>query len=65
MKTNVGSIDRLIRVIVGLGILGLGAYFNNWWGLIGVLPILTAIAGYCPLYVPFHINTHKPKLPTG
>ena len=32
MQANVGGIDRILRVIVGLGVLGAGLYFKNWWG---------------------------------
>jgi len=34
MKTNVGTIDRIIRIIVGCAILGAGYYFKSWWGLV-------------------------------
>lgn len=57
MKTNVGSIDRLVRVVIGCAILGAGYYFKSWWGLVGVLPLLTAIVGFCPAYLPFGLNT--------
>ena len=57
MKTNVGTIDRIIRVIIGLGILGAGYYFKNWLGLIGIVPLLTAFVGFCPAYLPFGLNT--------
>jgi hypothetical protein len=45
MKANVGGIDRLLRIVVG------------WLGLIGIVPLLTAAFGYCPLYVPFGFTT--------
>jgi hypothetical protein len=57
MKTNIGTIDRVVRFLVGLGILGAGYYFKSWWGLIGVVPILTALVRVCPAYVPLGINT--------
>lgn len=57
MKTNVGSLDRVARVIAGLAALGAGYYFQSWWGLIGLMPILTAALGYCPAYPLFGINT--------
>ncbi|MBN1882067.1 MAG: DUF2892 domain-containing protein [Deltaproteobacteria bacterium] len=61
MKENVGTIDRLIRIAVGIVIIGLGAYYESWWGLIGVIPLATAALGRCGLYVPFGINTCKAK----
>ena len=62
MTKNVGSIDRVIRVIIGLVLLGL--YFfgpQTPWGLIGIVPILTAVVGFCPAYLPFKISTLKKK----
>jgi len=57
MKTNLGTLDRIIRVIVGLGILCAGYYFKNWLGLIGLVPLLTAFVGFCPAYLPFGLST--------
>ena len=37
MKINIGSIDRVIRIIVGIGILGAGYYFKSWWALSGLV----------------------------
>ena len=63
MTRNVGSADRIIRVVLGLIILGLGIYFGSWLGLIGLIPLGTAAVGWCPLYLPFGIsscpNPHK------
>jgi Na+/proline symporter len=62
MTKNVGSIDRVIRVIIGLVLLGL--YFfgpQTPWGLIGIVPVLTAFVGFCPAYLPFKISTLKKK----
>jgi hypothetical protein len=57
MKTNIGSADRWIRVIIGLGILALGFTFKRWWGLIGLLPLATAAIGFCGLYAVLGVNT--------
>ncbi len=57
MKTNIGSIDRTLRYIAGLTILGAGFYFKSWWGLVGLVPILTATFRFCPLYLPFGLST--------
>jgi len=59
MKGNVGSIDRLLRVILGLIIAILGVIFDSWWGLIGIIPLATGLFRWCPLYLPFHISTVK------
>ena len=57
MKTNVGGIDRILRYVLGLALLGAGLYFKSWWGLIGLGPILTATFRFCPAYLPFGLNT--------
>ena len=61
MKRNVGRADRIARIIIGLAILGAGYYFECWLGLIGIVPILTAAINWCPLYMPFGINTCRSK----
>ena len=63
MKANVGGIDRILRLIVGLAILGAGYYFKSWWGLIGIVPVLTAVFRFCPAYLPFGLHTGAPKPP--
>lgn len=59
MNCNVGTPDKILRIIIGLAIGGLGIYFQSWWGLIGLIPILTAIFGFCPLYSIIKVNTCK------
>lgn len=59
MKCNVGKTDKIIRIIVGLAIGAAGLYFNSWWGLLGIIPLGTALFGRCGLYVPFGISTRK------
>ena len=59
MKINVGSADRVIRIIVGVAICAAGWYYHSWWGLIGLVPIATAAIGWCPAYLPFKISTKK------
>ncbi|RMH69343.1 MAG: DUF2892 domain-containing protein [Gemmatimonadetes bacterium] len=59
MKHNIGTLDRVIRLVVGVVILAIGFYFHSWWGVIGIVPILTAIFKWCPAYLPFGISTHK------
>lgn len=61
MKCNVGSIDRLLRIILGLLIAILGVVFNSWWGLAGIVPLATGLFRFCPLYVPFKLSTDKKK----
>ena len=64
MKSNVGGIDRILRVIAGLAILGAGLYFKSWWGLVGFVPLLTAVIRFCPAYVPLGLTTCKTDTPS-
>lgn len=58
MKTNVGGIDRILRVSVGLVLIGLTlAGVIGVWGWIGVVPLLTGIIKFCPLYPLFGFNS--------
>lgn len=57
MKRNVGMIDRVIRIVLGLVIIAWGVMTNNWLGLIGLIPLATAVVGYCPAYTLIGINT--------
>lgn len=57
MKSNMGISDRAIRLFIGLTVLGLGIALNSPWGMIGVIPMITAGLGFCPLYCPLKINT--------
>ena len=59
MQKNVGKLDRIVRVLVGLAIVWAGIYFKSLFGLIGIIPIITAVIGWCPLYIPFGINSCK------
>ncbi|MDD5540225.1 MAG: DUF2892 domain-containing protein, partial [Candidatus Marinimicrobia bacterium] len=59
MKCNIGKTDKIVRWIVGLAVIVLGLYLRSWWGLLGLIPIITAVIGLCPLYLPFGINTCK------
>ena len=58
MKTNVGGIDRTLRIVIGLALIGLTlAGTIGPWGWIGVVPLLTAALGNCPLYTLLGVNT--------
>jgi len=64
MKENVGSVDKTIRIAGGLALLSLLFILEGnarWWGLVGLLPLITAITGYCPGYMPFGISTCKTR----
>jgi len=59
MNHNVGGIDRILRIIVGLAIIGWGVYAQNWWGAVGIIPLFTGAIGWCPAYLPFSLNSGK------
>ncbi len=64
MKKNVGTIDRWIRIVLGVALLSLLVFLDGgikWIGLIGLIPLLTGILSYCPIYALFGISTNKPK----
>ncbi len=57
MTRNIGTIDRIVRVLLGIAIIAAGVYFKSWWGAIGLVPLFTAAIRWCPAYVPFGIST--------
>lgn len=58
MKINEGTLDRAVRVIVGLILIALAATGKvGAWGWIGVLPLVTGIVGICPAYAIFGMST--------
>ena len=60
MNCNVGGVDRVLRVVVGLGLLSLVFVGpQTAWGWIGAVPLLTGLLGFCPAYLPFGIKTCK------
>lgn len=62
MKSNVGGIDRILRLVVGLALVAAAATGAiGAWGFIGIVPILTGALGWCPAYLPFGFSTCKTK----
>lgn len=62
MKTNVGNVDRVVRFVLAMVILG--AYFvmsdaNRYWALLGLIPLATALLGWDPLYQILGVDTRK------
>jgi Protein of unknown function (DUF2892) len=58
MKANVGGIDRILRIVVGIALIALAATGTvGVWGYIGIVPILTGFFKFCPAYLPFGINS--------
>ena len=61
MKKNIGIRDKWVRIVIGLLIGAAGIYFKSWWGLIGLVPLATALINSCLLYLPFGISTRRAR----
>ncbi len=67
MTTNVGTIDRIVRIVVGIALIAFALGFiapgtpYAWIGWIGVVPLLTALVGSCPLYSVTGLSTCPAK----
>lgn len=59
MKANVGGADKIFRLAAGIVIIGIGVYFQSWWGAIGIIPLATALINWCPIYPLVGISTAK------
>ena len=58
MKANVGGIDRILRIVVGIALIAAAATGAvGVWGYIGVVPLLTGLMGWCPPYAILGFNT--------
>lgn len=62
MKKNVGYWDSIFRTIAGAIIVSFGMYFNNLWGLMGLILVVTGVLSFCPIYRMFNIGTARPEL---
>ena len=61
MKPNVGKTDKIVRITMAVVIAAAGIYFKSWWGLVAIVPFLTAVISFCPLYTIFGLNTCSKK----
>lgn len=60
MQKNVGGIDRILRILVGIALIALAALnIIGVWGYIGVVPLATGLINFCPFYPLLGINTNK------
>lgn len=62
MTANIGSTDRVLRIVLGLVLLSLVLFLEGpvrWVGLIGLVPLLTAFMGYCPAYGLIGLRTKR------
>ncbi|HVO38687.1 MAG TPA: DUF2892 domain-containing protein [Spirochaetia bacterium] len=56
---NMGSVDRVIRAVIGVAAVVVAVTFQSWWGLLAALPLVTAAVGFCPLYALLRISTNR------
>ncbi|MGZ3239833.1 MAG: YgaP family membrane protein [Burkholderiaceae bacterium] len=62
MKANVGSIDRVIRIVAGLALIAASLLgLIGVWGWLGIIPLATGVFRFCPAYLPFGMNTCDSK----
>ncbi|OFX11467.1 MAG: hypothetical protein A2516_09120, partial [Alphaproteobacteria bacterium RIFOXYD12_FULL_60_8] len=61
MNCNVGGIDRILRIIVGVALIAANFLVEGVapWGWIGVIPLATGLIGWCPAYVPLGMSSCK------
>jgi hypothetical protein len=59
MKTNVGGIDKVLRIVAGLALIAWALLGGPVWAWIGVVPLATALIGFCPVYPVLGISTKK------
>lgn len=66
MKQNVGNVDMWARIVVGIILLAFAAVdpTGNWWGWIGLIPLITGLVRFCPVYKVLGTDTcggHQPE----
>ncbi len=62
MNSNVGGIDKVLRIVVGIVLIALAATGTvGWWGWLGVVPLLTGLVNFCPLYRLLGFSTCRLK----
>jgi hypothetical protein len=59
MKCNVGGIDRIARIAVGIALVAFAFMSNQIWAYVGIIPLVTGLVGFCPLYLPFGFSTSR------
>ncbi len=65
MRCNVGKKEQIVRIVIALLIFAAGIVFRSWWGLVGFIPLFTALIRWCPLSALFGLNTcHHASSPT-
>lgn len=62
MTANVGGVDRVLRIIVGIALIAVALFSQHEyavWGWVGIVPLATGIIRWCPAYLPLGIKTCK------
>lgn len=62
VKKNVGNMDAILRVILGMIIIFAGLFYNSLWGFVGILPIGSGVLAFCPVYRLLNTQTCSPNL---
>lgn len=61
MKCNIGRTEQIVRIVIGVAAVLLGLYYKSWWGVVGIVPIITGLIRYCPLSDFLGISTFDVK----
>lgn len=64
MNYNISGVDRFIRVVIGISLFGFAVLSSkpyHWWGLLGLILVISGMLGFCPSYAMLGINTCKKK----
>ncbi|MBK7049097.1 MAG: DUF2892 domain-containing protein [bacterium] len=62
MNCNVGGIDRIVRIVIGAALIAWPLLLEGpVWAWVGIVPLATGLAGWCPVYLPFGLKTCKVK----
>jgi Protein of unknown function (DUF2892) len=61
MECNVGNKDKSVRIALAIAIGALGLFYQSWWGLLALIPLITGLISFCPIYKIFGFNTCNKK----
>ena len=64
-QRNVGGADRITRIVLGLVIMSVGAYYGSPWGLLGIVALSTGVFRFCPIYSIRRVSTCKARPVSG
>jgi DUF2892 family protein len=61
MRKNIGNVERIVRIVLGIGVLSLAFVGpRSAWAFLGIIPVVTGLIGYCPPYALLGIDTTSP-----